>query len=72
MQITQQSFCFLKYTIDLPYLQIPHSESQPTRLEIIRKKKNPESSKKAKLDFAGNYLHSIYIVLGFLGDLEGV
>ena len=35
-------------------------------------KKNPTSSKKQNLNLlhAGNYLHSIYIVLGIIGNLE--
>ena len=37
-----------------------------------REKKNPESSPKQNLNlpYAGNYLHSIYIVLGIISNLE--
>ena len=39
---------------------------------IWRKKKPPESSKKQNLNLlrTSNYLHSIYIVLGILSNLE--
>ena len=39
---------------------------------IPKKKKIPESSKKQSLNLlpAGNYLHSIYIILGIISNLE--
>ena len=42
------------------------------RLKIFRKQKNPESSQKQNLNLShsGNYLHSIYIILGISRNLE--
>ena len=52
-----------------PYLQVLHSRIQPaTEDGKYSEKKIPESSKKQNLNLmcAGNYLHSMYIVLGII------
>ena len=46
------------------------TDSTNHRLKIFEK--SPEGSKKQNLNFlhAGNYLHSIHIVLGIISNLE--
>ena len=58
--------------VQSPYLQIPHLWIQPTSDQRIFGKKISGSSKKESLILlcACNYLHSIYIVLGIISNLE--
>jgi len=51
---------------------VPHPPIQPTADQKCLGKKIPEHSKRAKYDLllAGNYLHSICIVLGIISNPE--
>ena len=59
--------------------QITNKNPLHKKINKIQKKKNSSSFQKAKLEFAGNYLHSVYIAftnlyaeftLGIISNLE--
>ena len=52
-----------------PYPQVLHPWIQPT-MDQIYSKKSSKKFQKATLPHTSNYLHSIYIVLGIINDLE--
>ena len=59
-------------TLVPPYLWVPCPQIQPIGLKIL-KKKNPESSEKQnEFVMCLAYLHSIYIVLGIISNLETI
>ena len=56
-----------------PYLQVLHLQIQPTtNKKYLKKEKTQESCKKQNFNLsrAGNYLHSIYIVLGITNSQD--
>ena len=59
-------------TVGLPHLQLPHPGIQPTADWKYLKKNFQKVPKKQNLNFLyiGNYLHSIYIVLTIINNLE--
>ena len=59
-------------TVGPSYPQVLHLRIQPTLDWKYFLKQNSRKYQKAKLEFAklANYLHSIYIVLGIISNLE--
>ena len=59
-------------SFSLPYSQVPILQSQPTLDQKYSGKNFPESPKNQNLNLpqASNYLHSIYIVLSIISNLE--
>ena len=60
-------------TVSPLYLWVPHSSIQQTvDQKYSKKRKIPETSQKQNLNLVhpGNYLHSIYVVLGIISYLE--